>query len=157
MARGRTATVRWADGVLNMALVLGAVGVGLLLYGFVTRTITPRTTPVRAEAAGDSTGARIQVEVLNASGRDGLAAAATVHLRRRGFDVLGTGTAPLQDTSSVQVQQGTLLDGRHVAGALALSARAVAAESTSHDYDPDVTVRLGRDYPARAPFRLTGD
>lgn len=150
----------WADGALNAGLVVGALLVGVLLYGLVTRTVQPRTSPERTLAVDDSlgidarTGARVQVEILNASGRDGLAAAATVHLRRRGFDVLGTGTAPGQDTTAVLVQRGSPLDGRHVAAALRVPVRAVGVDSSSRDYDPDVTVRLGRDYPARAPFPL---
>ena len=150
----------WADGALNAALVVAVLLVGALLYGLASRAVTPRTTPVRA-AVSDSlgidalTGARVRVEVLNASGRDGLARAATDHLRRRGFDVLTTGTAPVQDTSAVVAQQGTRTDGHHVAGALGLSLRAVAVDSASRDYDPDVTVRLGRDYPDHAPFSVT--
>ncbi len=149
----------WADGALNAGLVVGALLVGVLLYGLVTRTVQPRTTPERTPVVDDSLGigaggARVQVEVLNASGRDGLAAAATAHLRRRGFDVLRTDTAPLQDTTLVLVQRGSPLDGRHVAAALDVPVRAVGDDSTSRDYDPDVIVRLGRDYPARAPFPL---
>lgn len=147
----------WADGLLNVGLVVGGLLVALLLYGLATRAVTPRTTPTRATAS-DTTymagAARVQVEVLNASGRDGLAAAATAHLRRRGFDVLGTGTLPVQDTSAVLVQRGAPVDGQHVAGALGLDARAVGLDPAARDYDPDVTVRLGRDYPARAAFDL---
>lgn len=147
MARGRV-----ADGLLNAGLVVGAVVVGVLLYGLLTRTVTPRTTPTRATAEPAPGGARIQVELLNAAGVDGLAAAATSHLRRRGFDVLQVGNATAQDTSGVFVRAGTLADGRHVAAALGLPERAVAADSVHTDYDPDVSVRLGRDYPELAPF-----
>lgn len=147
MARGRV-----ADGLLNAGLIAGAVLVGILLYGLVTRTVTPRTTPTRAAAAPVPGGARIQVELLNAAGIDGLAAAATAHLRRRGFDVLQIGNAPAQDTSAVWVRAGTPTDGRHVAAALGLPDRAVATDTVRTDYDPDVSVRLGRDYLTYAPF-----
>lgn len=151
----------WTDALLNVGLGVGAMLVALLLYGLASRALTPRTTPVRAGAdtlAADPalvlSTERVQVEVRNASGRDGLAAAATAHLRRRGFDVLGTGTLDPADTSAVWVQRGAFADGLHVAGALGLPPRAVATDSAARDYDPDVTVHLGRDYPVLAPFDL---
>lgn len=151
--------VRWGDALLNVGLVAGGLVVAVLLYGLASRTLTPRTVPVRADAveAADSldTGARVQVEVLNASARDGLGARAAAHLRRRGFDVLGPETGTVQDTTVVRVLAGTPADGQHVAGALGLTARAVAVDTAgASDYDPDVSVRLGRDYPAQAPFDL---
>lgn len=151
--------VRWGDALLNVALVAGGLVVAVLLYGLASRTLTPRTVPVRADAfaAADTTvgGERVQVEVLNASARDGLGARAAAHLRRRGFDVLGPETGTVQDTTAVRVLRGTAADGQHVAGALGLTARAVAVDTAdARDYDPDVSVQLGRDYPALAPFDL---
>jgi|GEM_PF-6092286 len=151
--------VRWGDALLNVALVAGGLVVVVLLYGLASRTLTPRTVPVRADAfaATDTTltGERVQVEVLNASARDGLGARAAAHLRRRGFDVLGPETATVQDTTAVRVLRGTAADGQHVAGALGLTARAVAVDTAdAREYDPDVSIRLGRDYPALAPFDL---
>lgn len=147
----------WGGALLNVALVAGGLVVGVLLYGLASRTLTPRAVPVRAEAAADTLGLgpRVRVEVRNASTRDGLARRASEHLRRRGFDVIGMDTAPAQDTTALLVRRGTLTDGRHVAGALGLPARSVGLDTAGAAlYDPDVSVRLGRDYPARAPFDL---
>ncbi len=151
--------VRWGDALLNVALVAGGLVVAVLLYGLASRTLTPRTVPVRADvyAASDTTvtGERVQVEVFNASARDGLGARAAAHLRRLGFDVLGPETGSVQDTTAIRVRRGTAADGQHVAGALGVAPRAVAVDtSDARDYEPHVIVRLGRDYPALAPFDL---
>lgn len=139
---------RWADGALNAALVVGAVVLLVLLYGVGTRVFTPRTTPTRSTA----TTSRIQVEVLNAAGVDGLAARATEHLRRRGFDVVAVGNSAPRDTSTVLVRSGTALDARHVAQALGLSDARVVTGGPTQDYRLDVTVTLGTDYRLLTPF-----
>lgn len=140
---------RLGDGLLNLALVGGGLLVLVLLYGFAARALTPRTTPTRA---ADDFG-RIKVEVRNAAGADGVAAAATAHLRRRGFDVVGVGNAERRATSGVLVRAGTVDDARHVAGAVGLGPSAVEAGGPTNDYALDVTLYLGADYGALAPFR----
>lgn len=140
---------RLTDGLLNVALVAGGVLVLVLLYGFASRTFVPRTTPTR-EVAEDLS--RIKVEVRNASAVDGLASRTTAHLRRRGFDVVGLGNADRQPTSTVVVRAGTPGDARHVAQALGLAPEAVVTGGPANDYALDVTVTLGADYPALAPF-----
>ncbi len=119
----------------------------VLLYGLVVRAFTPRTTPTRTDQAFS----RVQVEVLNAAGVDGLAAEATDLLRRRGFDVVSVGNGPSRDTSAVFVRSGTALDARHVAQALGLGDEAVVTGGPTLDYSLDVTVALGADYAANAP------
>lgn len=140
---------RLADGVLNVALGVGVLLLLVLLYGLGTRTFTPRTTPTRSDASYS----RVQVEVLNAAGVDGLAARATDHLRRRGFDVVTVGNAARRDTSTVLVRSGTALDARHVAQALGIDDDHVQTGGTTLDYRLDVTVYLGaHDYSGLAPF-----
>ena len=143
---------RVANGLLNVALVAGGVLVLVLLYGFVSRAVVPRTTPTRAATEDLS---RIKVEVRNAAATDGLAAAATAHLRRRGFDVVGVGNADRRATSTVVVHAGTVEDARHVAQALGLGADHVQTGGPVNDYALDVTVYLGTDYPPLAPFTPT--
>ncbi|MGB3544335.1 LytR C-terminal domain-containing protein [Rubrivirga sp.] len=138
---------RWGDAALNTALVIGGLVLLVLLYGLGIRAFTPRTTPVRTDQAF----ARVQVEVLNAAGVDGMAAQATALLRRRGFDVVSVGNAPPRDTSAVFVRSGTALDARHVAQALGLGDAAVVTGGPTLDYSLDVTVALGADYASTAP------
>ncbi|MEM0963143.1 MAG: LytR C-terminal domain-containing protein [Bacteroidota bacterium] len=142
---------RWADGALNAALIVGGILVLVLLYGFATRAFTPRTTPTRTDASFS----RIQVEVLNGAGVDGLAANATEYLRRRGFDVVSVGNAPSRDTSVVLVRSGTALDARHVAQALGLGPGAIVTGGSTLNYALDVTVTLGANYEALAPFETS--
>ena len=138
---------RLSGALLNVALVVGAVAVAALLYGFAGRVLTPRTTPTR-----DGQASRIQVEVLNAAGVDGLAGRATDYLRRRGFDVVEIGNAEARDTTTVLVRSGTALDARHVAQALGLGDSRVVTGGPTTDYTLDVTLFVGADYPSLSPF-----
>ena len=138
---------RLGGALLNGGLVVGGLLVAVLVYGLATRALTPRTTPTRAEGAS-----RVQVEVRNGAGVDGLAATATAYLRRRGFDVVEIGNAPARDTTTVLVRSGTALDARHVAQALGLGVDRVVTGGPTTDYSLDVTVTLGADYARLAPF-----
>ena len=151
MARSRT-----VDVLLNIALVAVVLLVGVLLYGLVTRTTAPRTTPTRDAAAslGEEPGADpIQVEIRNAIGVDGLGRQATTFLRRRGFDVVEVGNAPRREASAVLVRAGTEAYARRVAAAMGLPDDRVEPGGPLADYDPDVAVYIGADYPNLAPFR----
>ncbi len=139
---------RFGDGLLNLALVGAGALVLVLLYGLAARAFTPRTAPERALAGGP-----VQVEVQNAAGADGIAARTRDHLRRRGFDVVGVGNAARRPTSAVLVRAGTPVDARRVAAALGLPESAVETGGPTADYALDVTVLLGADYRALAPFR----
>jgi hypothetical protein len=149
------------NGLLTAVLVACGLLVAVLLYGFATRTLTPRTTPTRA-VTPDTTGqaraqaaalARITVEVRNGAGVNGLAARTTALLRRRGFDVLETGTAGPADSSTVTVRNGTRADAAHVAGALGLPVRRVVPGGPADENAPTVSVTLGRDYADYVPLR----
>lgn len=143
------------DALLNVALIGVFLLVGVLLYGLVTRTFSPRTTPTRDSAVMAEPGADpIQVEVRNAAGADGIAREAMVFLRRRGFDVVEVGNAAeLRTASAVVVRAGTDDYARRVAAALDLPADRVEPGGPLADYDPDVAVFLGSDYTLLAPFR----
>ena len=137
-----------SDGLLNAALVGATVLLLVLLYGFLSRAFQPRTVPFRDDGSD-----RIQVEVRNAARVDGLAATTTAFLRRRGFDVVETGNADAQrDLSAVVVRAGTDAYALRVAGALRIDAARVETADARTDYDPDVTVLIGRDYQTLAPF-----
>ena len=148
------ARARLVDGLLNVALIGVGLLVAVLLYGLLTRTFSPRTTPTRDAALtiGAEPGADpIQVEVRNAAGVDGLAREATAFLRRRGFDVVEVGNAPRREESAVVVRAGTEAYARRVGAALGIEA--VESGVPPADYDPDVAVHIGADYARLAPFR----
>ena len=150
---------RAGDALLNVALVVAGLLVLVLLYGLGTRALTPRTVPVREAdelAIGPDVAPEardpIQVEVRNASGTDGAAARTMGYLRRRGFDVIEVGNAPLQPLSSVVVRAGTEAYAQRVAGALGIDPSQIETEGPHLDYDPDVAVYLGRDHHELTPF-----
>jgi hypothetical protein len=92
----------------------------------------------------------VRVEVLNGSGRAGLARDATQRLRAAGFDVVYFGNAARFDhpVSHVVDRAGDTLSARTVAHALGI-------DSVTSQPDPrlllEVTVVLGRDWPPPEP------
>ncbi len=94
------------------------------------------------------------MEVLNASGRPGLARAATRVLRHAGVDVLTFGNAPDAggglDSTRIVVRRGGADVGARVRAALGAGRVAVALDSARL---LDASVLLGRDFaPPRREF-----
>ena len=87
---------------------------------------------------------RVTIEVLNASGRAGLARGATRVLRRRGLDVVffGNADAPA-DSTRILVRRGDPGAGRDVRDALGLGRVAIEPDTLRR---VDVSVILGRDF-----------
>lgn len=133
------------------------VVVAVLIGSFAAQYLNPRSraaTPARAaDSPAVATGAedvpagRVRVQVLNASGRPGLAREATRVLRDRGFDVkeFGNGQGFPPDSSVVLDRVGKMEIARQVADAVGI--RRVAARPDSNLY-LDATVVLGRDWSA---------
>ena len=152
------------NGLLTAALVVCGLLVAALAYGFVTRSLAPRTSPARTEAAPPDTSgqaralaaarARITIDVKNGTGVNGLAGRARTLLQRRGFDVLEVGTVRAADTTTVAVLRGTRADAANVAGALGLPQRRIVEADSSQVSENDLTVRvtLGRDYTRFGPL-----
>jgi hypothetical protein len=145
---------RVRNGILNAALVVGGVCVGLLLYGLVTRVLIPQPDPRRSPSGSDLVGSIIQVEVRNGAGVDHLAAETTHYLRQRGFDVVDVGNYKTfsQERSVVIDRVGDPEAARKVAEALGLPADRVQQE-IRRQYYLDASVIIGRDYKQLRPFR----
>lgn len=99
------------------------------------------------------------VEVLNASGKPGLAKLATRVLRRAGIDVVTFGNAPATagtlDATRIVVRRGTAAVGERVRRALGVDlgvgvGRVVVALDSSRLLD--ASVLLGRDFAPRLEF-----
>lgn len=107
--------------------------------------------PAGAEATPLLGGDRVVVEVLNGSGRRGLARAATRALRQSGFDVVYFGTV----TDSVRTTQ--VLARRGDSSAAARVAKALGTGQARVHIDTllrvDVSVLLGADYRPSPGFR----
>ena len=95
-------------------------------------------------------GVRIKVEVLNATQTKGLARKATVYLRDRGFDVVGSGNVTDQRTNTVVYDRSAHPEWARLVGR-AMNAPVIERPDTSRYLD--VTVLLGADWrPPPLPF-----
>jgi hypothetical protein len=98
-------------------------------------------------------GPRITVEVLNASGRPGLARVGTRMLRRQGIDVVGVGNAPDTerplDTTRIIVRRGSAAAGTAIREALGVGRVLLQRDSTRL---LDASVFLGGDFSPRLEF-----
>jgi hypothetical protein len=114
----------------------------------------------RGESAGagawrvpGENGRRVTVEVLNATGRNGLARAATRVLRQAGIDVVSFGNAPAAvgtlDSTRIVVRRPAAGIGEQVRGALGVGRVMVEADTTKL---LDASVFLGVDFAPRLEF-----
>lgn len=122
--------MRWALAALALVIT------GLVMWRWTARESGESTFPIPGEAI------RLQVEVLNGTDIDGLARRVTRFLRRRGIDVVFTGSGPGAGSTMVIVRRGDTTAAFPVRDALGLGQITV-------DPDPqlllDVTVLLGPD------------
>jgi hypothetical protein len=98
---------------------------------------------------GRGGGGRITVEVLNASGRSGLARVGVRVLRRAGIDVVTFGNAAQLDSTEILVRRGTERVGERVRRALGAGRVLVQLDSTLL---LDASVLLGADFTPRLDF-----
>jgi hypothetical protein len=102
--------------------------------------------PVPGESGGAE---RIVVEVLNASGRPGLARAGTRALRRAGIDVVSFGNAAARpeerplDSTRILIRRGSATAGERIRRALGTGKVVVQPDSTRL---LDASVLLGADF-----------
>jgi hypothetical protein len=145
---------RLADAFLNVALVAAGLLVLVLLYGLAARTFTSRPDPVPEAAPEALTGDVIQVEVRNGAGTSGLAAVLTRHLRRQGFDVIESGNFSSFDVDSTFVVDriGDGAAAGRVADAVGVPPARVRVDTAGGRF-LDVSIVIGRDYAAFAPFQ----
>lgn len=95
-------------------------------------------------------GPHITVEVLNVSGRPGLARAGALVLRRAGIDVVYFGNGMGEgDSTRILVRRGSIELGERVRDALRLGVVRVEPDSARL---LDVSVLLGRDFAPRLEF-----
>jgi hypothetical protein len=154
---------RWGRIILALLLV-AAVGYGIWWLASARGPLRKLWTRSSATASGVAAmpapeapadarapaGVRIKVEVLNATTTKGLARRATLFLRDRGFDVVGTGTVRgASDSTIVYDRSGHPEWAKLVARAL--NARMESRPDSSRFLD--VTVLLGGNWrPPALPF-----
>jgi hypothetical protein len=95
-------------------------------------------------------GTRIKVEVLNATKTRGLARRATLYLRDRGFDVVGSGNVAEQRATTIVYDRSSHPEWARLVGR-AMNAPVVARPDSSRYLD--VTVLIGANWrPPSLPF-----
>jgi len=145
---------RRARRILLLAAIAAAVGAGAWAF---TRGGEAAENAAGVERVVDSLalappGVRVRVEVLNASGRRGLARRATMYLRDLGYDVVANGNAAERRDSTLVLQRAGQAEWARRAGR-AVGGAAVEARPDSSRH-VDVTVLLGRDWqPPPGPLR----
>ncbi|MCF8267729.1 MAG: LytR C-terminal domain-containing protein [Ignavibacteriales bacterium] len=107
--------------------------------------------PVITKVAGQEPSEIIQIEVLNGSGIDGVAARVTDFLRNNGFDVVKTGNYMTSDIDETMIidRSGNEANARKTAKILGVPENTILVQ-TNRDYFLDVSVIIGKDY-----FKLT--
>lgn len=133
--------------IILVFLILCVIGwiVWLIINAFSAPKVSYAPDDARAPE-----GTRIKVEVLNATRTKGLARRATLYLRDRGFDVVGSGNVTEQRTTTIVYDRSSHPAWAHLVGR-AMNAP-VAARPDSSRY-LDVTVLIGADWrPPPQPF-----
>lgn len=126
--------------LLLLALIAAALAVGWAGW----QAVRPGPGDLAEVARVVPTGRRVVVEVLNGSGRAGLARVATRLLRRAGFDVVYYGTAAGRtDTTLVLVRRGPREAGEWMLEALGTGQLREEADTLRR---VDLTVTLGPDW-----------
>jgi hypothetical protein len=133
--------------IILVALIL--CGIGWIAWQLLA--LRPaRNGPSVSDDARAPEGVRIKIEVLNATQTRGLARKATLYLRDRGFDVVGSGNVTEQRAKSVVYDRSGHPDWARLVGRAMLAP--VVAQRDSSRY-LDVTVLIGADWrPPPLPF-----
>ncbi|HVK40445.1 MAG TPA: LytR C-terminal domain-containing protein [Candidatus Kapabacteria bacterium] len=127
----------------------------ILVYALVERNfLRPRVDPmVERTDLFVRAGETIQVNVVNACGRNGMAQRFTEFLRARKFDVPEYGTSPTREPFSKVIDRiGDPVSARKVAYALGIPAERIETEIDSTLY-LRATVVIGEDYRTLRPMK----
>lgn len=130
--------------------VLERARLALILALALASACRQRTLPQSFAIPGDA-GPALRVEVINTTGKSGLARSGTRVLRSAGIDVVNyfaSSDKPL-DSTRIVVRRGTAATGERVRAVLKVGRVVVQPDSTRL---VDVSVLLGADFTARAPI-----
>ncbi len=141
----------------NIALIIGlSFCVVLMLSSFVTRIISP---PIDNEldTSIDPTNEVeqiIQVDVLNACGKTGLASQIQKFLTERGYDVVSIGNySQSLDNSIVIDRLGDITSSKKVAYALGIN-DSLVSQGVDSTMFVRATIIVGKDYLSLKPFNM---
>jgi hypothetical protein len=124
-------------------------GIAWIVWQLLSLRFQPGAAPAPNNARAPE-GVRIKVEVLNATQTKGLARRATVYLRDRGFDVVGSGNVSEQRAKTIVYDRSSHPEWAKLVGR-AMTAPMVERPDSSRYLD--VTVLIGADWrPPALPF-----
>ncbi len=148
-------TTRFNNWLLNVGIVLSLAVAVTLFYAFFIRVTTVAPDPHRFDNPGNLLGDIIQVNILNATGENGLAQQMMEYLRNEGFDVLGTDNYPdgILEKSVILDRIGNLDAAQQVALSIGLPASAIS-QDVRPEYFFDATVVIGKDFKEIRPWRI---
>lgn len=132
-------------------ILLGAAAAVVLLFlaSFVWRMLYPPITPF-VESAGTET--VIQIDVVNASGRNGAGRETMMYLRERGFDVVEMSTAAVLQKKTIVVDRlGDRQSALKVAHVLGVPDSLVISQIDSMLF-VRASIVLGKDLQTLQPF-----
>ncbi len=133
--------------IILVLLILCVIG---WIVWLVIGAFSPPNVSYAPDDARAPEGTRIKVEVLNATRTKGLARRATLYLRERGFDVVGSGNVTEQRATTIVYDRSSHPEWAR------LVARAMNAPITTRPDSSrylDVTVLIGADWrPPPLPF-----
>jgi hypothetical protein len=119
----------------------------LFVIGWIAWLVTTSFSASRESSAPDDarapTGTRIKVEVLNATKTKGLARRATLFLRDRGFDVVGSGNVSEQRATTIVYDRSSHPEWARLVGR---AMNAPVTERPDSSRYLDVTVLLGTNW-----------
>ena len=134
--------------------VLERARLALILAALVASGCRHRALPQAFAIPGD-TGHALTVEVINTTGKSGLARSGARLLRSAGIDVVNYFSAAtgdkLLDSTRILVRRGNAATGERVRSVLKVGRVVVQPDSTRL---VDVSVQLGADFAARAPLEF---
>ncbi len=133
-------------------LALGAASAVVLLFlgSFIWRLLNP---PVSPYVESDADRSVIQIDVVNASGKNGAGRKTLMFLRERGFDVVELSTAAQLQSQSVVIDRvGDRQTALKVATVLGIQDSLVVSDIDSMLF-VHASVVLGKDLVALEPFK----
>lgn len=133
--------------LIKFGIIITSLITVLMMFSFIVRlNSSPINTEIPTELSQNSFNSKIQVNVLNACGKSGLAAKVRNQLRELGFDVVEIGNYPSNVEESIVIDRlGDRLSSYKVSRALGINESAITQKIDSSLYLRS-TVVIGSDY-----------
>lgn len=138
--------------LLNLAIALLIVFIGLQLYGIFSQRTSPAVVSPKKE--NDTAHVSMQINVMNGCGISGVGNTMTKFCRHLGYDVVEMGNYKTFDVehSIVIDRSGNMNDAHHLATSLGIERKNVV-QQFSNDQMVSATVVIGKDFKSLKPWK----